>query len=356
MGQGFQVEVGGAVVPALASPGLVEVHERLGEPTSYRLQYPVDIGDGDMTLLGHAGIGPGSEIAVKVPAQGRTHVLVKGPVHGQRIRIVHGGAQSWVEVCGSDRSIELDREVKARVWDGVRSSDVVREIIKPLGFKADIEDTRDQHEERRHTLVQADTDLRFVRRLGRRYGFLFWLTTDEAGLSTAHFRRPPLGGTATAQLVINRHEPKQSTIAALDIAWDVERSTRVDALQLGLNDKNVIDGSVSESPLVALGARALSAVAGGARSTQVVAAVDGVDDLAQRAEAALIQEGWFVEAACETSLNALGRLVRAHTLVEVQGAGLVHSGKYLVASVRHAINTEGHVMDLKLSRNAWGAQ
>jgi hypothetical protein len=97
-------------------------------------------------------------------------------------------------------------------------------------------------------------------------------------------------------------------------------------------------------------------VAGGTRTTQVIAAVDGVGDLAQRAEAALIQEGWFVEASCDTSLNALGKLVRAHTVIEVVGAGRVHSGKYLVAGVRHAIDVHGHVMELKLCRNAWGAQ
>ena len=356
MAFGFQVEVTGVPEPGLPLPSMVEVHERLGEPTTFRVNYAVDIGDADMTLLSNRHLGPGAEIAVVAAVEQERHVLVKGPVHGQRIRLVHGGTGSWLDVSGSDKSIEMDRELKRQVWDGVRSSDVVRAIVKRHGLADDVEETRDEHHERKHTLVQADTDLRFVRRLARWYGHLFWITTDAGGKSTGHFRRPPLQGAPAARLVISRRDPSQPNIAMLDIAWDVERATRIDARQLDVNTKKVMDGGVSVSPLAPLGKQSLAAVAGGVRTTQVVAAVDGVGDLAQRAEAALIQEGWFVEASCDTSLNALGKLVRAHTVVEVLGAGTVHSGKYLVAGVRHAISAEEHVMELKLCRNAWGAQ
>ena len=356
MGFGFQVEVTGVSQPGLPLPSMVEVHERLGEPTTFRVNYAVDIGDPDMTLVSNQHLGPGADVAVVVAVGQERHVLVKGPVHGQRIRLVHGGSGSWLDVCGSDRSIEMDRALKREVWDGVRSSDVVRTIVKRHGLEADVEETRDEHQERKHTLVQVETDLRFVRRLARWYGYLFWVTTDPAGKSTAHFRRPPLQGTPAARLVVSRREPSQPTIASLDIAWDVERATRIEARQLDVNSKNVIDGGVSVSPLAPLGTRPLSSLAGGGRSTQVVAVVDTVGDLAQRAEATLIQEGWFVEASCDTSLNALGRLVRAHTVIEVLGAGSIHSGKYLVSAVRHAIDAHGHVMELKLCRNAWGAQ
>jgi phage protein D len=356
MAFGFQVEVTGVPEPGLPLPNMVEVHERLGEPTTFRVNYAVDIGDADMTLLSNRHLGPGAEIAVVAAVDQQRHVLVKGPVHGQRIRLVHGGSGSWLDVCGSDQSIVMDRELRRQVWDNVHSSDVVRTIVKRHGLADDVEDTRDEHHERKHTLVQADTDLRFVRRLARWCGTLFWITTDAAGKSTAHFRRPPLQGAPAARLVISRRDPSQPNIATLDIAWDVERATRVDARQLDVNTKSVIDGGVSVSPLAALGKQPLAAVAGGVRTTQVVAAVDAVGDLAQRAEAALIQEGWFIEASCDTSLNALGKVVRAHTVVEVLGAGTVHSGKYLVAGVRHAISAEEHVMELKLCRNAWGAQ
>jgi hypothetical protein len=351
MGLGIVVKVGDAADPGLAGAALVEVHERLGEPTRYRLCYPVDVGDGDMTLLSNDRLGPDSELSVVVPVAGKDHVLVRGPVHGQRMRLVHGGSGSWLEVSGSDKSVAMDREHKTRVWEG-SSSDAVETILKAHGLKTDVEPTKDKHEHRGHTLVQRDTDLRFVRRLARRYGCLFWVTTNDKGKSTGHFKRPPLAGSPAAALVINRDQP---TISSLDISWDSEAPTSIVARQLDLADKSVIDGAVPRSPLSPLGKSALSAIAKGTRTAAITAPVDTAADLKQRGEGTLIEEGWFVRASCDTSLNALGTLVRAHTVVDVQGAGLRHSGKYLVAGVRHAIDAAAHVMELDLRRNAWGA-
>ena len=63
----------------------------------------------------------------------------------------------------------------------------------------------------------------------------------------------------------------------------------------------------------------------------------------------------FIRATCETSLPTLGKLVRAHTVVEVKGAGSRYSGKYLVSGVRHKIDAEAHKMSIELVRNGWGA-
>lgn len=351
MGLGILVKVGGAVDPELAAAGLVEVHERMGEPTTYRLRYAVDIIEDDLPPLVDPRLGPGSELSIVVPVDTEEQVLVLGPVHGQRARLQHRGTGSWVEVLGSDRSVEMDREVKAQIWDGTTASDVVRAIVSEYDLEADIEDTSAQFVEATHTLVQRDTDLRFVRRLARRYGYLFWLTTDATGRSTAHLRRPPLDGEPAATLVINRTNP---TVSSLDVAWDVERPTSAVAAQVSLNDKQDLDGSVAVSPLAALGTEPLGSIAGGTRTVQVIAPADEAGDLVQRAEGALIEAGWFVRAVCETSLSVLGQLVRAHTIVEVQGAGSRHSGKYFVGGVRHRIDASAHGMEVELYRNAWG--
>ena len=52
--------------------------------------------------------------------------------------------------------------------------------------------------------------------------------------------------------------------------------------------------------------------------------------------------------------STLGAPVRAHTVVELSGAGSLHSGRYLVAAVRHLIDPAGHRMTVELVRNAWG--
>jgi phage protein D len=352
VGLGVAIAVGGVTDAELGAATLVEVHERAGAPTTFRLRFEADIGQGDLPQLVDPRRGPGSVLSVLLPLGGVTHCLVKGPVHGQRVHLEHGGDGSYFEVKGADRSSEMDREARSEVWDGVVDSDVVSTIATRYGFQADVEATPATRAEAKHTLVQRASDLRFVQRLARRNGSLFWISADGAGVETAHFRRPPLGGSPSATLEINRANPG---VNALDLRWDVERPTSFEARQLELESKGDIDGSVSQSPLTALAAKDLAAITADTRSALLDLPADEAGDLRARSEGALIDASWFVRATCEARLDAVGALVRAHSVVELKGAGSRHSGRYFVASVRHTIDATQHRMELELTRNAWEA-
>jgi hypothetical protein len=357
MGLGIHVKLGTEVDDALDGASHVEVYERMGEPTTYCVRYQIDLGDRDLPDLTDANRGPGSELAIVVPVDNDEQVLVHGPVRGQRMRIEHGGSGSWLEVVGGDKSLEMDRETKARVFASGSSSDAVSSILSEYGFEADVEDTNDKYDDDTHALVQRDTDLRFVRRLARRYGFLFWVTSDAQGNHTGHFKRPPVDDDPAATLrlnIANKDEP--FTIATLDLSFDVERATSATAIQLKLEDKEDLDGSADESPLTPLGSESLASIAAGTRTLRVTAPVDDAGDLLQRSEGALIEEGWFVRACCDTYFSTLHKLVRAHTVVQLDGAGSRHGGKYFVTGVRHVIDVTEHKMEIELARNAWGAQ
>lgn len=357
MGLGIAVQVSGSTDSDLSEASSVEVYERMGEPTRFRLSYALSISEGDLPLLKDSRIEAGAELAVVVPIEGQDQVLVRGPVCGQRIQLVHGGSESWVEVEGRDLSIAMNREMRAEIYSGVSASDVVRTILDRYGLQPDVEDTDGQFTEEKHALVQRDTDLRFVRRLAQRCGFQFWVTASADGTATAHFRRPKLDGEPAALLKINSDAPN---LAQLNLDWDVERPTTAVATQLSLNDKSDIDGQVARSPLGPLGAQGLLDITGDTRTVQIVAPVDEAGDLKGRGEGALIDWGWFIRATCETSLRALGKqsgvgkLLRAHSVVELQGAGSRHSGRYYVCGVRHEISASGHIMKLELIRNGWG--
>ena len=222
MGLGIAIAVDGRTDTDLAQATTVEVLERMGETTTYRIRYPTDISQGDLPRLIDSRLGPGSELSILVPVLGTTHCLVKGPLHGQQLHLQHGGAGSWLEALGSDTSVIMDRQTQTSVWADVTDSDVVFSILGNYGYTPDVQSTSAGHYEDKHTLVQRDSDLRFVRRLAQRNGFLFWVTCDALGTETAHFKRPPLDGEAAATLVINLESP---TIQTLDLTWDVERPT-----------------------------------------------------------------------------------------------------------------------------------
>ncbi|HMG73698.1 MAG TPA: hypothetical protein VK582_09365 [Pyrinomonadaceae bacterium] len=352
MGLGIAIAVGGSPDEELAAAALVEVHERIGEMTTYRLRYDIDVVEGDFPMLVDERIGPGSELAVIAPIDGANNYLVKGPVTGQKIHLAHGGAGSFVEVSGTDTTIAMDRETKTTLWSDITDSDAVTTILGQYGYTPDVDSTAAGHYETKHTLVQRDTDLQFVQRLARRNGFLFWIDCDEMGIETAHFKRPPLDGDPAGDLIINLDS---NSLEAVDINWDVERPTSVVAAQLDLNDKSDIDGAVAQSPLTSLNAEALSAIAADTRSIHIVAPVDDAGDLQSRGEGTLVEANWFIRATCQTTVNALNALVRAHTVINLRGAGTRFSGKYLVSGVRHEIDATAHRMDVELISNGWGS-
>lgn len=349
MGLEISITVNGAPDEELGAASQVEIHESAGASTSFTLRFDLEISEGNIPLLADSRLDPGSEIAVLVPVEGETYCLVKGPIHGQNIHLNHGGAESYVEVKGSDTTVTMDRITQSTVWADMKDSDVVQSILGAYGYAADVQDTNAMHEESKHTLIQRESDLGFIRRLARRNGFNFWLTCDAAGTETAHFKRPPLEG-ATAELVINFEDPH---LSSLDISWDVEHPTSITGKQLDLNTKTEIDVAVAQTPQAILGDQGLIDITGDTRSVHLSAPADDAGDLQARGEGALIEADWFVTANCQTTLENLGKLVRPNTVIDIRGAGSRHSGSYFVKAVRHLIDAVEHQMEIDLIRNGW---
>jgi phage protein D len=350
MGLGIAIAVNDQVEAELAEAVQVEVYERLGYAATYRIRYDMDISEGDIPLLTDSRLQSGSMLSILVPVENTPECLVKGPVHNQRIHLAHGGASSWLEVVGSDTTVMMDRETRTTQWEDLRDSDVITTILGNYGYVPDVESTDAGHYSDKHSLVQRDSDYRFVQRLARRNGCLFWVTSNEVGIETAHFKQPSLDSPTEVELLIN---VENSNIDHFDIAWDVERPTSVTSKQLDLNSLDDIDGENSDYPLTPLGNDGLTDIVSDTQSVHLNAPVDDTGDLRARTDALLLEAGWFIKAQCETNLDAAGGLIRAHTLVDVRGAGQRFSGSYFAAGVRHIIDPAMHRMEISLLRNAW---
>jgi hypothetical protein len=72
----------------------VEVHERLGAMTTFRIHFEFDVQDGDFPFLADSRIGPGTDLGVIAPLNGKNNWLVRGPVTSSQIHFEHGGAGS----------------------------------------------------------------------------------------------------------------------------------------------------------------------------------------------------------------------------------------------------------------------
>jgi Phage tail baseplate hub (GPD) len=352
MGLGITISVGGKADVQLTEAIKVEVYERMGETTQFSIFYPADTSNEDIPSVIDIRLDPGSVLSIAAGPDNAFQCLVKGPVYSQRLHLEHGGEGSTVEVRGADTSITMDRVFQSAVWNDNTDSDAVNSILGNYGLTPDVTDTDTTHSEDKHSLVQRESDLRFVRRLARRNGFYFWITCDaDSGEETAHFKRPDLGQSAAVTLQINVQPPN---IEVFDLSWNAENPTSVEATQLDLDTKDDISGDLDKTPQTGLGDQQLLDITGDTRSIHVAAPGDDAGDLQARSQGALVEADWFIRASCKTSLHLLGSLVRALTIVTVKGVGSRHSGNYLVSGVRHSIDAADHLMEIELVRNGWG--
>ncbi len=89
-------------------------------------------------------------------------------------------------------------------------------------------------------------------------------------------------------------------------------------------------------------------------TVMLTAPVDDGGELRLRAQSLLREAGWFVRCEGEADVARLNAVLRVGTVVQIDGIGSLHSGKYYVWSVRHTINADSHKMKFVLVRNAVG--
>lgn len=331
----------------------VEVHEKMDQNTTYKLNFMVDVCDGDISGPIENDSSPGKILSVQAKVNDSLVCLVKGPVTSQQAHIQHGGAGSWLHIEGEDSAHNMDHTTNFQVSDAASDADIATRIIAAgNSMIPDVEATPDSmHNEENHSHVQRETDLSLLRTLARRNGFHFWITYSPAGLATGHFKPRNLEGEPASVLIVN-HE--NYNIDSLQIMADSRVPSQTEGQQLDLRTKTIIGGTVTLDDRT-LGTTGLALVtASNPQSIHLAPTVDDSGAMQARSRAALRDAQWFINATCHTSLHRLCNIVRNHTIVEVQGAGSKHSGKYYVTGVKHTINATTHNMDLDLSRNAWG--
>ena len=335
----------------------VVIEEQLDQPATYTIHFEIDICDNNIGQQLHELTDPGSIIGIIAEVNDQRICLVKGPVTTQNASLQRGGAGSSIDIVGADSTHDLDREHINRQWPDVTDADIVRTILSVVRKEQDVADTPDTgHAEENHTLMQRESNLRFIQRLAQRNGFHFWFTSDNEGQETGHFRPRSLEADATAILQLNTDN---YNIENLSIEAQTARPTQATGQQLDLRNLETFGEIVTSSGDEALGEQSLQQIAGsggGEHSTQLAPPTDDAGTLQARQTALLREASWFITATCSTTTHRLCKLIQIHNIVEIHGAGARHSGKYYVTGVRHTIDAAVHKMDLTLSRNAWGNQ
>lgn len=362
MPSAFALHLGGEPMPdALnARLGSIEAEESAEMDGALRVRFAISRDEaGELAPLGEPGLAPGAPVALVVRAGEREPQCVfDGFAQAQRIHLEPGLAGAHVDLLARDASWLLDRDEHARAWPGATDGAIANALFDEHGCVPDprnLDHDSPRHEEATGLLMQRSTDWQLLRSLARRSGKLLMIRGGGApDERTGVFALPDLTAAPVATLAPNRRDA--ANIGAIDIEWDIARPTSVAARQILFTDTDPAGASVEagDSGLAALDERGLAALSATPGTAMLTTPAGTADALTLRAEGALREAGWFVRVTGSADASTLGHVLRVGEVVELEGVGSIHSGKYLVWSVRHEIDAAAHLMRFTLVRNALG--
>jgi phage protein D len=284
--------------------------------------------------------------------------IFDGCVLSHKLHLEKGTTDCTLAIWGQDASWLMNLEEKVKEWVDVTDGDVANAIFNDYGITPADDNTADDspsHTEAGHSLMQRGSDIQFLRTLARRNGKICRVACkDQPGQRIGYFAKPRLDGDPVLTLTLS--DPETWTIDALNLDWDVTNPTSVIARQALFSDDDAdgVRGDTATSGLSSLGDRALADFAGKPMTVLLAAPVDDGGELSLRAQSLLREADWFVRCEGQADVARLNAILRAGTVVEIDGIGALHSGKYYVWSVRHTITADSHKMKFVLMRNAVG--
>lgn len=339
---------------------LIEVHENADRPDTLLIRLPVNrTSAGDLQFVGDGSFEPGSNLSVVIAAKGQApQCIFDGYALSWRLHLDRTSSASTVDVWGHDASWLMSTSDTVREWSGMTDGQVANAIFSSYGFTpADANTAQDspQHDPGSHSLFQRATDLQFLRGLARRNGKLLRVAcADRAGARIGYFVTPDV--SARPAVTISLVDPDAWSVDALEFDWDVLRPGEVDASQVDLAssaDRGVA-GNATSSGLPTMSAVDYATYADQAGTLLLTAAAD-VPELTMRTTATLRDAEWFVRCRGEATFERLGQVLRAGSVVALEGAGKLHSGNWLVWNVVHRIVVDEISFSFTLVRNAVGA-
>jgi len=382
MGSSYQIFFNGqAATPDFYNAvAALEVEENMDLPGAVQISLPVSrSSSGDLTYVSDSTLQPMVNVAVVVnpPPGGAAAASAVGELTGdggggsgsqcifdgyilsQKLHLESGATNCTLTVWGQDASWLMNLTENVKEWVDVTDADAANSIFGNYGITPDSANTDDDspsHTEDGHTLMQRASDIQFLRNLARRNGKICRIAcADQPGVRTGYFSSPNLEGDPVATLSIT--DPTSWTVHSLDIEWDASRPTSVIARQALFTDSDSdgVSADTSDSGLPSLSDQDLADFTGKPMTVMLTAPVDDGGELTLRAQSLLREAGWFVRCEGESDIVRLGAVLRAGSIVQLDGAGATHSGKYLVWSVRHTIGPVDHTMKFVLVRNAVGS-
>ena len=151
---------------------LVELlRQQLEQATAFRLQVAITTrSDGSWTYVDDRRFQVWRRVTLEAGYPGAIETLVDGYVTHVEL-MVSAEREPYLELSGMDLSAAMDLAEKQLAWPNKKDHEIAQAIFSSYGLRPDVEDTVATHGEALATILQTETDIRFLRRLAARNGF-----------------------------------------------------------------------------------------------------------------------------------------------------------------------------------------
>jgi phage protein D len=314
-------------------------------PGMFRLELPLAAHRGRGTALDDPRFRIWNPSTIAIGFDSDLQTVLTGRITHVRPRFEADPDTSTLEVWGLDESVTLDRAERRRAWPGARDSDIAAEIFAEHGLAAQVEPTTVVHDPTVSTVMQRESDWRFLRRLAARNGYGCWV--DHG---TGFFA--PLDLAGDPQTVLAVHFGAATTIARMSFEVDATTPTMVAMTQLDRTHKRVLEARADAGDQRRLGAEPSPA----GLATTVLSGTVAADaaEMTSICTSLAADQAWFVTGEGEVAAGATGVVLQPRRTVVIKGVGELFSGTYLVTHVTHALSASGYVQRFRVKRNGLG--
>lgn len=308
----------------------------------------------DYNLLTSDTFAPGARIIMGVAIGVIPEVLIDGIITVRELRPSNDPGRSLLTLTGSDLTVALDLGEKNQKYENQPDSVIFERLIgeyATYGLVPEATPTTDIPITVQRTPRQHQTDLKFIQRMAKRNGFIFYLTPLTFGTSTAYFG--PETHLGLPQPALSMNMGPSTNIDELNFSHDALAPVGTKGTFVEPITKFAIPiptlPSLKIPPLSSSPASAMRQVL--LRDT----AKQNAGQAATTAIAKVTNSPDAVSASGKVDSVRYGNVLRARQLVGVRGVGSSYDGNYFVKRVTHHIARGSYTQSFSLSREGTGA-
>lgn len=261
-------------------------------------------------------------------------VLIDGLITDHQVMPSNEPGRSILRVMGEDLSVKLSFEDQNLTYPNQSDSNIVKRILADAGFVPQVTETNDTPNNTERIPTQQCSNLRYVRQLAQRNGFIFYVEpTNVPGVNVAYWGPEKREGQSQPALTMNMG-PQTNVDMPISFHFNalgpaepevtiIDPSTKL-AIQIPTPDP--ILASLTSNPVKPLRKMKSRDTANLTFAQALLKAITGVSEASDA-----------IEANGEVDAVRYGRALRARRLVDVRGAGRSYNGTYYVRKVVHNI-------------------